>query len=175
MRDVRIRHEEPGDADAIAAIHIHAFLDHPYSLQTEHLIVDALRDADALEVSLVAVTDGQVVGHVAFSDAAVGEETEGWSIAGPIGVLPDFQRRGIGSALMRAGIEELRALGAKGCVLVGDPAFYGPLGFRGIPGLLDAGVPDEFVMGLPFGDGLPQGAIKPHSAFWAGMEGRSEA
>lgn len=170
MPDTTIRDEQPADADAIRAIHIAAFRDHPYSHQTEHLIVDALRAAGALEISLVAEVGGDVVGHVAFSRAAVGDDHDGWLIVGPIGVLPELQRRGVGSALMQAGIARSRERGAKGCVLVGDPAFYARLGFRNVPGLVDEGVPDEFVMGLPFGDELPTGAIHPHPAFWTGME-----
>jgi len=164
MTATPIRPETPSDIDAIRTINIAAFAGQPYSQQTEHLIVDALRDDGALSVSLVAVRDDQPVGHIAFSEAAVGE-SDGWYVAGPVAVLPAFQRQGIGSMLMLSGLEELRARHAKGCVLVGDPGFYRRLGFDAHPGLAYEGVPDEFVLGLSFGEEAPTGEIKAHWAF----------
>ena|GEM_PF-3179722 len=77
-RLVIIRLETPRDVDSIRDITIAAFKDHPFSRQTEHLIVDALREAGALQVSLVAETGGDVVGHIAFSPAVVGDALTGW-------------------------------------------------------------------------------------------------
>lgn len=165
MTEITIRSESARDADPIRAINVAAFQDHPYSQQTEHLIVDALRADGALAVSLVALRDDQPVGHIVFSGARVGTASEGWYLAGPVAVLPVFQRQGIGSALVRAGLAELRSRGAEGCVLVGDPVFYGRFGFRTHPGMAYEGVPDEFVLGLPFGDLGPTGEITAHEAF----------
>ena len=165
MSETLIRPEEPSDIDAIRAINVAAFAGQPYSQQTEHLIVDALRDNGALSVSLVAVREEQTVGHAAFSEAVVGEMADGWYLAGPVAVLPEFQHLGIGSTLMLSGLERLRARHAKGCVLVGDPGFYRRLGFEMYPGLAYEGVPDEFVLGLSFGDEAPTGEIKAHRAF----------
>ncbi len=109
MNETMIRSEAPRDVDAVRAINIAAFADHPISQQTEHLIVDALRDECALAVSLVAVRDGRPIGHIAFSEAAVDEMTEGWYLTGPVAVFPEFQHQGIGSMLVVAGLEELRA------------------------------------------------------------------
>lgn len=162
---VEIRPETPADIAAIRGINVAAFVGHPYSRQTEHLIVDALRDADALSLSLVAVSDGEPVGHVAFSQATVGDMGDGWYILGPIAVLPKRQGGGIGSLLVRAGLSDLRARAAAGCVLVGDPAFYGRFGFAAHPGLAYHGVPDEFVLGLAFGGEPPAGTIAAHLAF----------
>ncbi len=135
MNETLICPETPSDIDAIRAINIAAFAGQPYSQQTEHLIVDALRDDGALSVSLVATRDDQPVGHIAFSEAVVGEMADGWYLAGPVAVLPEFQHRGIGSTLMLSGLERLRARHAKGCVLVGDPGFYRRLGFDTHAGL----------------------------------------
>jgi putative acetyltransferase len=165
MSETLIRPETPDDIDAVRAINIAAFADHPVSQQTEHLIVDALRDEGALSVSLVAVRDGQPVGHIAFSEAVVGEMTEGWYLVGPVAVLPEFQHQGIGCMLVAAGLAELQAREATGCVLVGDPGFYQRFGFGVHPGLAYQGVPDEFVLGLPFGDEAPAGGIAAHRAF----------
>jgi putative acetyltransferase len=164
MPEIVIRPETPSDVDAIREINTAAFLDHPFSHQTEHLIVDALRASSALEVSLVALRDGRPVGHVAFSNAAVGL-SDGWFLLGPVAVLPDLQGHGIGSALVSAGLEELRLRGTLGCVLVGDPGFYRRFGFRSVPGLAYEGVPDENVLCLPFGTEAPRGSIHAHEAF----------
>lgn len=160
-----IRSEEPRDIAAIREINIAAFRDHPYSQQTEHLIVEALRADGALDISLVAEVDGEVVGHVAFSRATVGDAAEGWYLLGPIAVLPGRQRAGVGTQLVEAGLAGLRSRGAAGCALVGDPAFYGRFGFRHWDGLACHGVPDEFVLGLPFGPQAPAGEVVHHQAF----------
>lgn len=163
---MRIRPETPADHAAIRGVHRLAFAEHPFSRQTEHKIVDALRAAGALCLSLVAQDDaGAVVGHIAFSAAPVGGRDLGWSLMGPLGVLPAHQRNGVGSALVAAGLEALRGLGARGCVLVGDPAFYTRLGFRQAEGLLYPGVPPEVVLCLPLAREEPAGDIGHHAAF----------
>lgn len=136
-----------------------------YSQQTEHLIVDALRAAGALSVSLVAVLDGEIVGHAAFSPALVGDASTGWYLLGPLAVLPEHQGRGIGSLLVEAGLERLKACDARGCALVGDSGYYSRFGFRIFPGLVYAGVPGEHVLGLPLGADAPTGEIRAHEAF----------
>ncbi|MBI5519241.1 MAG: N-acetyltransferase [Desulfovibrio sp.] len=165
-----IRPETPADIDAIRRINIDAFADHPFSRQTEHLIVEELRAAGALAVSLVAEEqDGSVVGHIAFSSAPIGGRDQGWYLLGPVAVLPGSQRRGVGSALVRQGLDALRAMGAQGCALVGDPAFYTRLGFRQAVRLAYPGVPGEFVLCLPLAGEEPVGDIGHHPAFEAGL------
>lgn len=99
-----IRPETPQDRDAIEKVHLAAFANHPYSRQTEHLIVNALRAARALTVSFVAEVDGEVAGHIAFSPARIDGHDCGWYVLGPVGVLPERQRQGIGKALIREGL-----------------------------------------------------------------------
>jgi putative acetyltransferase len=164
MSEISIHTETPADVDAIREINIAAFLVHPVSHQTEHLIVDALRVAGALEVSLVAHLGDRAVGHIAFSKTEVGS-SQGHYLLGPVAVLPDSQGNGIGSALVSAGLEELRSRGADGCVLVGDPGFYERFGFRGLPGLTYEGVPAEYVLGLSFCANSPVGEIHANEAF----------
>ena len=89
----------------------------------------------------------------------------GWQGLGPISVTPERQRKGIGTALMRAALAEVRASHAPGVVLVGDPAFYGHFGFRRAPGLQLDGIPPEVLLALPFGPDLPRGALRFHPAF----------
>ena len=164
MSEIAIRPESPTDVDAIREINIAAFRVHPVSHQTEHLIVDALRESGALEVSLVAHLGERAVGHIAFSRAQVGSSDECY-LLGPVAVLPDSQGNGIGSALVSAGFGELRLRGAAGCVLVGDPGFYERFGFRSLPGLTYEGVPGEYVLGLSFGADSPLGQIHANEAF----------
>ena len=102
---MQIRPFEPADTEAVRRM-----LDTAFGRETEHLIVTALRAADADTLELVADSDGQIVGGIMFSPAtgrtADGEEVFGLAL-GPVAVLPDFERRGIGSALLRRGIAEL--------------------------------------------------------------------
>lgn len=162
--DLLVRPEGPGDADRISDIHVAAFAHHPFSRQTEHRIVEGLRDAGALSVSLVAEVDGLVVGHVAFSAVTIGG-APGWFALGPIGVDPPAQRRGVGGALVAAGLEALRSRGALGCVLVGEPGYYGRFGFRHDPGVTFEGIPPEYVLCLPLSAEIPSGEVAHHAAF----------
>jgi putative acetyltransferase len=165
MNEILVRPETTSDAADIRDINVEAFRDHPISRQTEHLIVDALRTAGALDVSLVAVCESRVVGHIALSNARVGDSVSGWYLLGPVAVLPPLQGQGIGSALVEAGLAELHERGAAGCVLVGDPGFYSRFGFTTFPDLVHDGVPQEYVLALPFTDDEPTGRIRSHEAF----------
>jgi putative acetyltransferase len=160
-----IRPETPHDFRAIETVHIEAFANHPYSKQTEHLIVNALRDDRALTVSLVAEIDGKVVGHIAFSPVKINGRDCPWFVLGPVGVLPHHQRRGIGQELIREGLKAIRNLGAEGCVLVGDPAYYSRFGFTHSPALVLEGVPPEYFMCLPMTEQIPRGCVSHHPAF----------
>lgn len=162
---VTIRPERDGDAPAIRSLIDRAFRDHPHSDGREGAIVDALREANALALSWVAEDGGRVVAQIAFSAAAIDGAGSGWVLLGPVAVEPAQQRRGIGTRLVRAALEHLRSTGAAGCVLVGEPAYYGRFGFRHVPGLTVAGVPETYVLALPFADELPRGEVHHHAAF----------
>lgn len=162
-----IRDETPADVDAIADVTIEAFKSLAISSKTEQFIIRELRAAHALAVSLVAVMGECVVGHVAFSPVTISDGSLGWYGLGPISVLPEYQRKGIGKALVEAGLSRLHSLQAQGCCLVGDPRYYQRFGFRSIPGLNYEGIPPEYVLALPLGDRLPQGILEFHEAFQA--------
>jgi putative acetyltransferase len=164
---MEIRPERPGDAAAIAAVISAAFRDHPHSQQTEAAIVAALRAGGALTVSLLAVEGGAVVGHAAFSPVTIDGADCGWFGLGPVSVLPGRQRSGAGSALIRTGLERLRAENARGCVVLGDPRYYGRFGFRVVEGLVYPGVPVAAFQGLGFGEALPRGVVVYHAGFAA--------
>lgn len=114
-----IREERLEDVAAIHQLTELAFSTMPYSSGTEHLIIDALRAEGALVVSLVAIAEDVVVGHIAFSLVSLSSGDQGWYALGPVSVEPRFQRKGIGSALIREGLKRLEEAGACGCVLVG--------------------------------------------------------
>ena len=108
-----IRKEESADIDAITEVTIAAFKDHPISKKTEHYIVKALRTADVLVVSLVAEIDGRVVGHIAFSPVSISDGAADWYGLGPVSVLPDFQKQGIGTSLVNEGLSLLKEMGGQ--------------------------------------------------------------
>lgn len=162
-----IRKERLDDIEQITHVNEAAFQNHPYSRQTEHFIVKALRAANALTISLVAEIDNIVVGHVAFSKAVLPDSSSDWYGLGPVAVLPKFQRRGIGKSLIIEGLGILKGYGAAGCVLVGDPNYYKQLGFSNYPDLRYPGVPNENVLAISFGNEVPLGTAKFHEAFAA--------
>lgn len=162
-----IRKETPADFDAISEVSIAAFKDHPFSFHTEQFIINALRNAGALTLSLVAELDGRVVGHAAFSPVTMSDGTTDWYGLGPISVLPDYQQQGIGKALLNEGLSQLKALGGQGCALVGEPAYYQRFGFKNYPELVHEGIPQEYFMILPFSEKIPQGFIAFHEGFKA--------
>lgn len=161
-----IRPEAPADYAAIETINKQAFADHPYSQQTEHLIVAALRAASALTISLVAETEGAVFGHIAFSPALIDGRDLGWYTLGPVAVSPAHQRQGIGSQLVRAGLAALRQQGARGCLLVGEPHFYERFGFRHSDLLTVPEIPPEFFLCLAFDGEETAGTVEHHPAFY---------
>jgi len=162
-----IRPETPADTDSIEQVTRRAFLNHRFSHQTEQFIIRTLRADDALAVSLVAEEGGRVVGHMALSPVTISDGAVGWYGLGPIAVEPDLQGRGIGRALMEAGLAELRKLGARGCVLAGDPAFYIRFGFANNRDLVLEGIPQEYFLALSLGTSSARGTVQFHPAFQA--------
>ena len=162
-----IRAERAGDAAAITEVVGEAFAGHPHSRQTEPFVVAALRREGALTISLVAESDGEMIGHIAFSPVSISGKISHFHALGPLAVSPPRQRQGAGQALVRAGLEALRNAGSRGCVVVGDPAYYRRFGFIHHPDCTVPGIPPEYVLALSF-DGAPViGDIAHHPAFRA--------
>jgi len=120
-----VRDERPSDRPAVRAVNEAAF-----GQPAEADLVEALHRAGAASVSLVAEREGTIAGHILFSPVTV-EHAEGRRLAGlaPMAVAPDRQRQGIGSMLVREGLERCRAAGFDGVVVVGHPEYYPRFGF----------------------------------------------
>ncbi len=171
--EITIRNETHDDVCAIAEVTIAAFKTLEVSHQTEHFIVEALRAANALTVSLVAEMNGRVIGHIAFSPVTISDGTPSWYGLGPVSVLPEHQRKGIGKALIEEGLSRLRDMSAQGCCLVGHPDYYRQFGFKNVSGLVCEGVPREVFFTLSFDGNVPQGTVAFHGGFRA--DGQTEA
>ena len=178
-----IRRESPQDVAAIRELTDQAFKLAKHSGGNEAAIVDGLRVAGQLSLSLVAIIDEAqadalslhhqcLIGHVALSPVTVDGVLAGWYGLGPISVHPGVQNRGIGSGLVREGLRQLEEDGANGCTLLGNPQYYRRFGFRNDERLTLEGVPAEDFMALQFGGGATdngqaevQGVVKYHDAF----------
>lgn len=148
-----IRDESTDDILAIREVNRVAF-----GSDDEGGLVDALRERGAFICSLVAEVEGKVVGHVLFSPASLDDGTQATDVAGlgPVAVRPEFQQRGIGAALIRAGLAICRDRGYDVAVVLGHPDYYPRFGFRpsrplGIRWEHDA--PEEAFMVLELRDG----------------------
>jgi putative acetyltransferase len=136
-----VRLEQPDDAAAVCAIHTACF-----PSAAEARLVDLLRAAGRLPVSLVAEIEGVVIGHIAFSPVTVDSGDRGAGLA-PVAVAASHRRQGIAAELVRAGLEACRAAGFGWVVVLGEPAYYSRFGFRAASEL---GLYDEYGGGPAF-------------------------
>lgn len=185
-----IRLETSADDDAISALTTAAFANAPHSSGTEAAIITRLRSDGDLTLSLLTEQSGEIIGHAAFSPIHITHiaqdglasfpasppapsptspdtpYTSHWFGLGPISVHPDFQNQGVGSALIHHGLDHLRARGAQGCVVLGNPDYYTRFGFRAVPTLVYPGPPPEYFMVLALTNApLPQGRVIYAPAF----------
>jgi putative acetyltransferase len=162
-----IRNETDADVGTITEVTIAAFKTLAISNHTEQFIIEALRAAKALTISLVAEVNGRVIGHIAFSPVTISDGTRNWYGLGPVSVLPEYQRKGVGKALIQEGLSRLKDLNAHGCCLVGHPDYYRKFGFKNVSGLVHEGVPQEVFFALSFDGHTPQGTVAFHEGFKA--------
>jgi len=162
---IEIRHEQQQDIQTIEALIQAAFLNEQHSSHTEQFIVNQLRKDGQLTISLVALEYGTIVGHVAVSPVRISSGETDWYGLGPISVWPEQQGQGIGSQLMNAALEQLKQLGAKGCVLLGDPEYYHRFGFKSYPDLILPDVPPMYFQAISFVNDIPKGSVSYHEAF----------
>jgi putative acetyltransferase len=163
---MRIRDERPEDVQAIYNITQAAFEPMPYSDGDEQDLINALREDGALAVSLIAERNDEIVGHIAFSRVTIDNLPIKWFDLGPVSVKPGLQSLGIGSALIREGIERIKAMNADGCVLLGYPAYYGRFGFAHDPKLTCNGEAHPNFQQLTLRGATPSGDVRYHPAFY---------
>lgn len=165
VMSVTIRSELQPDVAAIDALIFSAFLHAPHSNYREQCIVKALRKAKHLSVSLVAEEKGDIIGHVAVSSVSISDGTQQWYGLGPISFVREWQRQGVGSALMEQALTELRNLSAAGCVVMGELQYYSGFDFKADPELVLPNVPPEYFQAISFGARAPAGRVAYHKAF----------
>jgi putative acetyltransferase len=121
---IEIRESVPGDLAAIELLYPEAFPDEDLL----PLVRDLLREAPIV-LSLVGIIGSRLVGHVIFTNCSVDGSGGKAALLGPLAVAPAWQRRGIGSAIVRAGLRRLEDADVSHVYVLGDPAYYGRLGF----------------------------------------------
>jgi putative acetyltransferase len=155
---MKIRPFSPEDAEAVREVHLRAF----DGRSEEPRIVELLHAGDKAPVSLVAVLDGSVVAHVLFSPVDLGEGGSSINMVAlaPVAVLPEHQNQGIGSNLIRAGLEVCREADYDAVVLLGEPSYYSRFGFERASdyGLGNEYGVDEHFMVAPLKSGALDGA-----------------
>lgn len=162
---ITLRPERSGDEATIHRLTEAAFRNMEFSEGDEQHLVDALRRDGDLALSLVAEDATRIVGHIAFSPVTISDGAPGWYGLGPVSVWPELHRRGIGGALIRRGIADLKARGASGIVLLGDPDYYARFGFAHEPRLRYPGPPPEYFQCLLLEGSLPSGEVAFPRAF----------
>jgi len=167
LTNILIRPEELRDHGAIYDVTKAAFATMPYADGNEQDLINVLRNAGTLSLSLVAEQHGKVVGHVALSPVAHLSGVEGWFGLGPISVEPTLQRKGVGGMLIQEAKSWMNARKARGCILVGNTKYYSRHGF--IPSAANApeNEPAEYFMVLPLDNTIPAGRFSFHPAFYA--------
>ena len=166
MTDFTIRAETPNDIDSIYDVTELAFRGRPYADGDEQDVVNRLRDANSLVLSLVAEVGARVVGQITFSEANNSDQSGPWFALGPVSVIPELQTQGIGSALINQGLAEIEGRGALGCILTGNPDYCRRFGFELCPSNVPTNEPPEFFMRKIFGPSSPIGSFQFHSAFY---------
>lgn len=162
-----IRPEQGADEEAIYDLVKRAFAPMPFSGGDEQDLVNALRMQGDLALSLVAVDpDGTVIGHIGFSPVTIDGAACNWFQMAPVSVTPELQHKGIGSALIKAGIEQLRGQGARGVAVVGNPVYYERFGFALSPGLAPLSEHDlPYFRAMVLSGELPTGTLRYAPAF----------
>lgn len=166
--DIVIRPETTADIPAIYQVNKLAF-----DRDNEARLVDNLRNDGAVILSLVALVDGQIAGHILFSPVTISNESYQWLAVGlgPVAVLPAYQKQGVGSALIRSGLDKLNEMGHDVVIVLGHAEYYPRFGFKpsrpfGIQWEVD--VPEEVFMVATLKEGALKGRtgiVRYHAAF----------
>jgi putative acetyltransferase len=164
---MRVRPETDADRAAVRAVNEAAF-----ETPAEADLVEALRGSGVSLVSLVAEADGEIIGHILFSPVSLSDHVNlNLMGLGPMAVVPDRQRKGVGSALVRQGLMCCKDLGARAVVVVGHPEYYPRFGFAPASRYAlrcEYDVPDDVFMVAELEAGALNGAsgvVRYHDAF----------
>jgi putative acetyltransferase len=166
MTELHIREESEADCDSIRSVTVRAFHGMPYAGGDEHDVIDRLRSANALTLSLIAVLDAEVIGHIAFSPVMTSDGSCPWFALGPVSVIPERQCKGVGRALIENGLAQLKGMNALGCILTGNPTYYRKFGFQLAPENAPSNEPAEFFMLKRLSSIVPRGQFSFHTAFY---------
>ena len=164
---MQIRSEQAGDIDAIHAVHAASF-----PSDGEARLVDALRAANRLSISLVGLLEGEVIGHVAFSPVTSFGGEIGLGLA-PVAVRSEVRRRGFAERLMRAGLRECEQIGCGFVVVLGDPEYYRRFGFAPASqwGLKDEYGGGDAFQAMAIGEGpMPGAGLVCYAPAFAGLD-----
>ncbi len=168
-KNITIRREHDSDINQINFLHKTAFFDHPFSINNEDIIIDKLRNQNGITLSLVADYKNIIIGNVIFSLLIVGGHLSNWNLLGPLAVLPKFQKQGIGSVLVRYGLNILKSTRYDGCALLGDLGYYHKFGFMKSKSIWHKDIPQNFILEQPFSQKKIHGFIRFHQAFYTSI------
>lgn len=166
-----IREENTQDIKNIEELTLLAFTGHPHhkpgASPNEHLIINRLRDAGAMTLSLVAEDESGIIGHLAYSSVKIDGITSHWHALAPVSVSPSRQKQGIGSKMIEQSISLLKERNVDGLVVLGDPDYYSRFGFHHNHQFIIDGVPAKYFLAqsLININELPSGGITFHNAF----------
>jgi putative acetyltransferase len=163
---ITIRPETEKDRASIHEVNALAFAGKAYSDGDEPELVDRLRAAGVLSLSLVAEEGDRVVGPIAFSPAFLPSGSGTWYALGPVSVRPERQGQGIGTSLIEEGLSDRAGRGSLGCILTGDPNYYRRFGFTLSRSNCPRNEPESNFMVKLFTDARPEGEFAFHRIFY---------
>lgn len=133
-QDIHIRKEEKSDYNEVIELTAKAFKNMPYADGDEDKLVERLRKAPTFisELSLVAESEGRILGHILFTPAIIDNKQKQFQtlVLGPVSVLPEFQKQGIGGQLIKAGHKKAVECGFDSVILIGHPEYYPRFGYK---------------------------------------------
>lgn len=163
---LKIRSELPTDIAEIRTLVTAAFTPAPHYVGAEADIVDLLRKTGDMALSLVAEKAGKILGHLVLSPLLINGEASTWLGLGPISVPAVARKQGIGAALIKEGVKQIKKLDASGCVTVGSLRYYERFGFTNHVGMHLTGAPTKDFLAFSFDDGFPSGEVLFSKAFY---------
>ena len=154
-----LRGERPEDVQSIYELTKLAFESMPFSDGSEADRLNILRADEDLELSIIAVAEGKIVGHIAFSPVFLNQKFDHWFGLGSVSVWPELQKQSIGKTLIENGLSLLKDKNAKGCILIGNPDYCHRFGFIGDGRIRYRDYSQDIVQWLKFGKETPSALL----------------